>query len=291
MHRFVSVPAVNLRREPRVDSDTLIGPLYLGQLVTDLGGAPDGWHHVSANVDGVGVADGFLVQSLPKSKVGWNAPDQPTLRDAVDPAREALAAAAVDQWVRFKRGAGKEGEAPYSGYINQMWKAFGKSYAKYDGKTDVPWSAVAISLMVRTAATQFPGYKQFKESIGHAKYMWDAIKANASGNTAAPFWGVRLDVAKPKVGDIIGNWRGTPRSYDDFLNATENPETPSHSDIVVCVGPQIAWAIGGNVNNSVTATGYQLSPDGFLLVNQRISPPGSHHVVGEAIVLMDNRVG
>jgi hypothetical protein len=63
---------------------------------------------------------------------------------------------------------------------------------------------------------------------------------------------------------------------------------PSHCDIVVAVGPEVAWAIGGNVQNSVFATGYQLGPDGKLLRNPRITADGK--LVGEAIVLLDNRV-
>jgi hypothetical protein len=118
--------------------------------------------------------------------------------------------------------------------------------------------------------------------------MWDAIKKNASGDLTAPFWGVRLDKAKPQAGDIIGSWREKPASYDDYLNASKDPELPSHCDIVVAVGPEVAWAIGGNVQNSVFATGYQLGPDGKLLRNPRITADGK--LVGEAIVLLDNRV-
>ena len=285
MQKLVNVEAVNLRSEARVAPETLIRPLFLGQAVDDLEDGPEGWHHVRAAVDGE-ASEGFVKASLPISKFAWQPPEQPVLRDPATPAREALAAAAVEQWLRFDRGAGHETRQPYSDFIGEMWKAFGKRHT--GTPTGQPWSAVAISLMVRTAAKQFDGYLAFEQSIGNAAYMWDAIKKNASGDLAAPFWGVRLGKAKPQVGDIIGSWREQPASYDDYLNASTNPEKPGHCDVVVAVGPEVAWAIGGDVRNSVFATGYQLSSDGSLLRNPRITDAG--RLVGEAIVLLDNRV-
>jgi len=141
---------------------------------------------------------------------------------------------------------------------------------------------------VRNAAKSVEGYRAFPESIGHSRYMWESIRKAASGDMAAPFWGVTLPKAKPQVGDIIGSWRNTPFSFDQFLTATENPETPCHSDIVVAVGPDLVLAIGGNIRNSVYATGYQVGADGFLTSNKRIDADGK--VVGEAIVLMANRL-
>jgi hypothetical protein len=152
----------------------------------------------------------------------------------------------------------------------------------------LPWSAAAISLIVRNAAKTVDGYKNFQESIGHSEYMWDSIRKAASGDLAAPFWGVTLDKAKPQVGDIIGSWRNTPFSFDRFLTAPKNPETPCHSDIVVAVGPDLVLAIGGNVKQTVYATGYQVGGNGFLTPNKRIDVKGE--LVGEAIVLMANRV-
>lgn len=285
MQKLVNVEAINLRTEARVAPETLVRTLFLGQAVDDLEDGPEGWHHVRAAVDGK-VSEGFIKATLPITKFAWQPQEQPTLRDPATPAREALAAAAVEQWLRFDRGAGIETREPYSGFIGEMWKAFGKPHT--GTTTGQPWSAVAISLMVRTAAKQFDGYKAFRQSIGHAAYMWDAIKKSASGDLAAPFWGVRLGQAKPHIGDIVGSWREKPATYDDYLNASKNPEMPSHCDIVVAVGPEVAWAIGGNVRNSVFATGYQLSSDGSLLRNPRINTAGK--LVGEAIVLLDNRV-
>jgi hypothetical protein len=285
MQKFVNVETVNIRSGPTVTHDTLIGPLVLGQPVEDLGDGPPDWHHLRAQVKGKPV-EGFCVATLPNSKLEWTPPDQPTLRDPASAAREALVATAVEQWLRFDKGNGKEMVEPYSGFIGEMWTAFDKPHT---GKTNLPWSAVAVSLMVRHAARQFEEYKNFQESIGHAKYMWDSIKKAASGDKSAPFWGVKLPMAKPQVGDIIGSWREEPFTFDQYLNAPKNPEKPSHTDIVVAVGPEVALAIGGNLSQSVCATGYRLTPDGFLMPNQRIRKADGK-LVGEAIVLMTNRV-
>ena len=285
MQKFVNVETVNLRSVASTDANAPIGALMLGQSVDDLGDGPPGWHHVRVQ-QGRKKLEGFSVEGLADSRFKWTTAKRPTLRDPAAPAREALVAAAVEQWLRFDKGSGQEDVEPYSGFIGKMWQAFGENYT---GKTNVPWSAVAISLMVRNAAQNFSGYAEFKESAGHSRYIWDAIKKAASGDTSAPFWGVRLPMARPQVGDIIGNWRNVPFTFDQYLNAATDPETPSHADIVVAVGPEVALAIGGNVKNSVYATGYQLTADGFLTPNRRIQVDGT--VVGEAIVLMANRVG
>lgn len=284
MELFVNVEAVNLRAEPSITNNVPIGSLRLGQSIVDLGGAPSGWHHVATQIDGQTV-EGYSVTALADAKFKWTDAKQPTLRAPASPAREALVAAAVEQWLEFNMGAGKETVLPYSMYIHGMWKAFGKNWTGMN--TAYPWSAVAISLMVRNAAKTIPEYKAFKQSIGHSRYMWDAIRKGASQDASAPFWGVPIMDGKPQVGDIIGSWRGTPFTFDQYLAASRDPQTPSHSDIVVAVGNEVALAIGGNVRQSVFVTGYQLNSDGTLAKNQRFE---ADKQVGEAIVLMKNRI-
>ncbi|MGJ7506437.1 DUF2272 domain-containing protein [Variovorax sp. GT1P44] len=285
MQKFVNVQTVNFRGVPSTEGNDPLTVLSLGDSIVEIGDGPPGWNHIRARV-GTKEVDGFCVDGLVDARIRWTDKKQPTLRDPASPAREALVAAATEQWLLFKKGEGKENVEPFSTMIGKMWKAFGKNLT---GKnTDVPWSAVAISLMVRNAAKTVAGYKSFPESIGHSRYMWESIRKAASGDMTAPFWGVPLSKARPQVGDIIGNWRNTPFSFDSFLTATENPETPCHSDIVVAVGPDLVLAIGGNIKNSVYATGYQIDTNGFLTPNRRIDADGK--VVGEAIVLMTNRV-
>jgi len=285
MRKFVNVQTINFRGVPSTEGDDPLVALSLGDPVVEIGDAPAGWRHIRARV-GAKEVDGFCVDGLVDARIRWTDKKQPTLRDPASLAREALVAAAVAQWLLFKKGEGKENVEPYSTLIGRMWKALGKSLTGKD--QGVPWSAVAISLMVRNAAKSVAGYKSFPESIGHSLYLWDSIRKAASGDTAAPFWGVTLSKAKPQVGDIIGSWRNTPFSFDGFLTATRDPQTPCHCDIVVAIGPDLVLAIGGNVKNSVYATGYRVDSDGFLTPNRRIDANGK--VVGEAIVLMANRL-
>ena len=285
MQKFVNVQTVNFRGVPSTEGNDPLTALSLGDAVVEVGDAPPGWLHIRARV-GAKEVEGFCVDGLVDARIGWTDKKQPTLRDPASPAREALVAAAAEQWLLFRKGIGKENVEPFSTLVGKMWKAFGKNLT---GKNqEVPWSAVAISLMVRNAAKSVEGYKAFPESIGHSRYMWESIRQAASGDLAAPFWGVTLPKARPQVGDIIGSWRNEPFSFERFLTATENPETPCHSDIVVAVGPDLVLAIGGNIKNSVYATGYQVGADGFLTSNKRIDANGK--VVGEAIVLMANRL-
>lgn len=285
MRKVVNVQSVNLRPIPSIEANTPLGQLSLGQHVFDLGGAPSGWNHITARI-GTSDFEGFCVDSLIDTRISWTTEKQPTLRNPASPEREVLVAAAVEQWLRFNKGKGKENVEPFSSFVGEMWKAFEKNLTGKDQGT--PWSAVAISLMVRNAAKEVDGYKNFPESIGHSKYMWDSIRKAARGDPSAPFWGVRLFSAKPQIGDIIGSWREKPFSYDQFLKATKNPETPCHSDIVVAVGPDLVLAIGGNIKNTVYATGYQVAANGLLTPNRRLDPRGK--LVGEAIVLVQNRV-
>lgn len=285
MQKFVNVRTLNFRGVPSTELNAPLGQLSLGQAVVALADSPPGWHHITTRIGSSDVT-GFCVDGLADTRIKWTDKKQPTLRDPALPEREALVAAAVEQWHLFEKGEGKENVEPFSSFVGKMWKAFGKNLTGKD--QGVPWSAVAISLMVRNAAKTVDGYKQFPESIGHSKYMWDSIRKAASGDLVAPFWGVTLDKAKPQVGDIIGSWRDTPFSFDRFLASTKNPETPCHSDIVVAVGPDLVLAIGGNVKDTVYATGYQALGNGFLTPNKRIDAKGK--VVGEAIVLMSNRV-
>jgi len=283
MQKKVGVEAINVRSGTTTQANNILATLDLGYPVEDLEDGPSGWVHVRTEVDGKEV-EGFAVSELHKT-AAWNPPPQPTFRPLENDAREALADAAVAQWVRFDRGEGQENKEPFSSFIGAMWRHFGENFT---GKNqEMPWSAVAISLMVRNAAAKgFETYGRFPESTGHARYIWSSIRAMASGDMTATFWGVRRGNQKPLVGDIIANWRNDPHNYDQFLAEQENPQWPSHTDIVVAVGPNMCLAIGGNVRNTVYATRYQLDNSGFLSANQRIA---NGKLVGEVIALMSNR--
>ena len=253
---IVNVEALNLRRSagPATPA-TLLTTLHLGQSV-DVTGAPvDGWLPVVLAAPG-GTQQGFVRQTLPAGPQ-TGASELPSLRDPASPAREALVAAAVAQWVRFKFGQGKEAEDPFFRFIGEMWTAIGFTHDGQD--VDIPWSAAAISFMVRQASNQAPKYQQFKFAASHSRYINDAIR-NA-GKSAAPFWGLRLHERRPELGDIIVRSREQPITFE---LAAASDSFKSHGDIVVGIRPDEVIALGGNVSDSVAITRYAKTPAGFV---------------------------
>ena len=251
--KFVDLEALNLRSSPNSSSTAnRIAILHLGQTVNEIGpnaGAPD-WLDVEVVIDSV------KKKGMVKAEIDGLA----SLRDPVsNPAREALVAEAIKEWLRFEKGQGEENVVPFSDYVGQMWQAIG---LKLNGKNrGVPWSAAAISFMVRNAGDTFPKYKNFKFAPAHAEYMHDSVVKGKAKDTSAPFWGFRLYEKHPEIGDIVGKWREKPRDFHDI--ETRN-DFKSHSDLIVSVRPDFVLAIGGNVGQSVNITRYDKTPSGFL---------------------------
>ncbi|QNM98642.1 DUF2272 domain-containing protein [Chitinimonas koreensis] len=254
--RFVDLEALNLRSAPIVEPATRLGILHLGQPVEVLGPHEQaGWTRVRASIDGAAVS------GMVKSEIGG----QPSLREPAPPAREALVAAAVGQWLRFEQGLGQEHLAPYYRYVGEMWRAIG---IDLDGRDrDTPWSAAAISFMVRQAGHDFPRYRDFRFAAAHSKYLHDAIAKRRANDADAPFWGFRLHERRPEIGDLVCRWRETPRDFDD---AASSDAFKSHSDIVVSVAPDFVLAIGGNVGQSVNVTRYEKTGAGFLAAAEAV---------------------
>jgi len=242
---YVDVEALNFRSQPVAAGDNRIGILHLGQSVDRLGdGDAEGWAKIRAAVDGAS-RDGFVSSRF--------------LRPPVSDAREELVAQAITQWLRFAQGLGQEFDDPFAGFVGEMWQAIGLDL---DGRDrDVPWSAAAISLIVRNAGKRFAHYHGFRFAAAHARYLHDAIVRRQRADTSAPFWGFRLHEKRPELGDMVCRWRETPRSFDD---AVTSDAFKSHCDIIVQIMPDEVLAIGGNVGNSVSITRYDKTPGGFL---------------------------
>ncbi|MEI6709009.1 MAG: DUF2272 domain-containing protein [Methylococcales bacterium] len=256
-NKFVNLEALNLR--DTADSSSLsnrIAVLHLGQPVKEIGSAPvAGWVKIDVDINGV------TKSGVVKAEINGLL----SLRASVSLAREALVAEAIKEWLRFEKGQGMEFDPPFFNFVGQMWQAIGQNL---DGKDrDVPWSAAAISFMVRHAGTTFPNYKNFKFAAAHARYMHDSIVQRKAGNSSAPFWGFRLHEKLPEIGDIVGRWRETQR---DFADAESRDDFKSHSDIIVSVHPDFVLAIGGNVDQSVNITRYEKTGDGFLAAKNSV---------------------
>jgi hypothetical protein len=248
--KFVDLEALNLRSEPVTIPATRIGVLHLAQRVEELGPAEAaGWVKVRAEVDGE------AREGVVKGEIDG----RPSLREPVSAAREALVGEAIGEWLRFEKGLGLEHHDPFFRFVGEMWQAIGLAL---DGKDrDTPWSAAAISFMVRNAAGRAPKYGAFRFAPSHSKYMHDSIAKRKAGDAGAPFWGFRLHERRPQIGDIVGRWRETPRDFDD---AETSDSFKSHTDIIVSVSPDFVLAIGGNVRQSVSITRYEKTGAGFL---------------------------
>lgn len=246
MQRFVNASSLNFRSSPTF-GDNIIDSIHLGYPVDVL--EPADGQFVKARVRlGGEEREGYLSAYY--------------LREPVSAGREALVAAAIAQWKRFNFGLGKETKEPYFRYIGEMWEAIG---LELDGRdNDVPWSAAAISFMVRKASEQEGGdlYPGFKFAAAHSRYVHDAIKRRDSGDTSAPFWGYDLHEKKPQLGDMV--CRGRAGVSVDFEFASRDDAFKSHCDIIVAIRDDFVLTLGGNVSNSVKTTHYDLTANGFL---------------------------
>ncbi len=143
-----------------------------------------------------------------------------------------------------------------------MWQAIG---IDLDGEDrDVPWSAAAISFMVRNAGKALSGskYPKFRFAAAHSRYVHDSIKKRQTNDPNAPFCGFDLHEQRPQIGDIV--CRGRAGSDIDFEHASRHNSFKSHCDIIVSIKDETVVALGGNVSQSVKRTEYDLTPEGFL---------------------------
>lgn len=248
---YVDVEALNLRSGAASNTDNKIGSLFLMQRVDVLGDEADGWALVETTIDGAPIR-GYVAKKF--------------LRAPVTPNREALIASASREFMRFARGLGKENVDPFSRFVGEMWRAIGVD--KLDG-TDrgVPWSAAAISFMVRNAGN---AYKHFKFAPSHSRFVHHAIQARMKNDKTAPFWGFRLDETRPQIGDIVARDNPEFAPVVTFDIASHLDSYRSHTDIVVHVdsAKRRLLAIGGNVGHSVGIAIYDLAPGDFLSGNQ-----------------------
>jgi hypothetical protein len=251
MRQYVDVEALNLRSSPKATSANRLAILHLGQPVDTLGPAEvDGWSEVSVEVDDETLR-GFCSSRF--------------LRDPVSTAREALLAAGIREWLRFEKGLGQESVEPFFRYVGEMWRAIGLDL---DGRdADQPWSAAAMSFMVRQAAQQFPFYKKFRFAAAHARYIHDAIVKREVGDPDTPFWGFRLHERRPQLGDLVCRWREVPVDFD---RAAKHDNFKSHCDVVVHIAADEILALGGNVSNSVSLTRYEKTGAGFLAATNNV---------------------
>jgi hypothetical protein len=218
LKRHVNLNALNLRSTPSATSSTnVLRTLVLGQSVEIIGDQQSGWWPVQLPD---GSERGFIKTLIDDG----NGIGTPSLRLPAEPAREALVAEAVRQWERFKFGQGKETVGPFFKLIGEMWAAIN---LPHDGRDDIPWSAAAISFMVRQAAANHADYKKFKFAASHSKYIHAAI--TEVGQADSPFRGFRLFEHKPQLGDLVARSREVPSPLSKPQGPTRSRATRTSS--------------------------------------------------------------
>jgi hypothetical protein len=229
----VKTDSLNLRSSAEITDNNIIRTLTLAQTVEVIQNNP---------------ADRFwpikAVDSLPAF-----------LRPLVSIGKEDLISAAVKQWLRFDRGNKSETDNPQVVIVGEYWSALGLSL---DGNnTDMPWSAAFISFVAKAA-----GYNRFKFDPAHSTYVHDAVDKRKANDTSAPFWGFNVREHKPQLGDLV--CRSRANSQISSMDSLPAGGFKSHCDIIVEIRDTEVRTLGGNVNDSVSITTYQLDGNGFL---------------------------
>ena len=242
MELIVAAEELFFRSSPQGGTDAnIIGSFDYGQRVRAIGQQlPNGYIQVEAQLNGV-PTQGYLLSRY--------------LRAVEASEIERAVSEAVDEWLRFDKGAGLEHREPYSSYINQMWAARGLPHITGRDREQY-WSAAFISFVLENA-----GYLRTKFAIQHSVYIHEAIQ-NRFTQVDRDFWAYRLSEAKPQVGDIVCGWRERRTTYEE---AETDSSFPSHTDIVIGVRDRSIVTIGGNVSQSVETKTMALSADGYLV--------------------------
>ena len=124
---------------------------------------------------------------------------------------------------------------------------------------DTPWSAAFVSWVMRQA--RVPG---FTASSRHFDYVRAAWRPSQHG----PYRLVAPQEAAPAAGDLLCYVRANTRvlGHRGLLDRMEGGgELPMHCDIVVATAPgQMAWLVGGNVQQAVTLRMLRLDAQGRL---------------------------
>jgi hypothetical protein len=284
MKAFVKTDGLMLRSDAVVKPETVIRALPLAQAVDVTANDPrEGWKKIDVTIGG-GTHSGVVNGKF--------------LRDEQSELTEALLQECARHWILFRRGLAREfwergeqycsktgHEAPaqptaacgevitadqdYFKLVGEMWRQI---EINLDGKDrGQPWSAAFISFVIRKA-----GYTKFRFAQRHSIYIQQAIGARESGDAGADYWGFRLTEHKPKLGDLVCQWREVERTYDF---AKTHDSYKAHCDVVVELrDDHTIRTIGGNTSNAfgtksadtVGMKSFRLDSNGFLRQENRL---------------------
>lgn len=122
---------------------------------------------------------------------------------------------------------------------------------------DMPWSAAFVSWVMRQA--HVPGFTASSRHLDYVRAAWRPSQRS-------PYRLLSPQEAAPATGDLLCYVRAGTRvlGYRGLLERLEgNDELPMHCDIVVATAPgQMAWLVGGNVQQAVTLRMLRLDAQG-----------------------------
>ncbi len=112
---------------------------------------------------------------------------------------------------------------------------------------DTPWSATFVSWVMRQA--RVPGFMASSRHFDYVRAAWDP-------SPQGPYRLFAPHQVAPAAGDLLCYVRGTTHALGHrglIGRLQEDSELPMHCDIVVAATPgQMAWLVGGNVQQAVT---------------------------------------
>lgn len=149
------------------------------------------------------------------------------------------------------------------------------------------WSAAFISYVMQQAGTD----RDFRYDPRHSYYVHWAIKNAIAKPAVHPVQAHPVLAVKPRVGDVVCNWRVSPMPYDTIAKMANPPEHPMHCDIVTEVEATRIWVVGGNktpgsgvacppvpkpdtnAGCTVNRTSHPLTANGLLVVPPTVPKP------------------
>jgi hypothetical protein len=146
----------------------------------------------------------------------------------------------------WSNGSTKEGNATTMQRLRDYWKQGAKVNASDSYYINNAWSGAFISYIMRKAGAG----DQFPYNALHANYI-NKAKQNRKNNIKS-FQAFKKSEVPVTVGDLICYPRQEGITYES------NGTYFAHCDIVTEVTPGKAYAIGGNVSDSVKKSAYNL---------------------------------
>jgi len=176
---------------------------------------------------------------------------------AKTPFRRRSVKNALEEYKLWGEGKKKETESSMYATIKKYWDSIGWNESQWS-PSGTAWSSAFISyIMKKSRANE----DEFKFASSHSQYITKAI-ANRK-EKAKGFKGYKIDEKKVELGDLVCYARQDGVTYD--TKGSYN----SHCDLVVEIDGDSAYALGGNVSNSVTKSRIPLTSDGFAKAGNR----------------------